>query len=308
MVAKRNGCMTISRTETTHASAEGFDLRPPAEALDILVTAQLGAAWAVRSALEAIAAASELMAETIAGGGAIAYAAAGSSAYMAMADALELPGTYGIARQRIKLLVAGGATIFDDPVGGPEDDGQQAAREVAKVGIGRGDCLIAISASGTTPYALLAEATARDRGARTIGMANNADAPLLQAADIAICLATAAEVIAGSTRMGAGTAQKIALNMMSTMMATRLGHVHDGHMVNLVADNDKLRMRARRIVRAVARCDEARATASLETAGGAVKPAILLAAGASDLVAAQSLLARGEQKLRAALALLAQER
>jgi N-acetylmuramic acid 6-phosphate etherase len=180
----------------------------------------------------------------------------------------------------------------------------QAARDVAEAGLKAGDCLIAVSASGTTPYALAAASTARNRGAVVIGVANNPGSRLLEIADIAICLPTPPEVIAGSTRMGAGTAQKIALNMLSTMMATRLGHVHDGFMVNVKADNLKLRERARRIVMAVGGCDAEDAGLWLDRAGGSVKTAILLAAGAENAEIAESLLERAQSRLRPALALL----
>ncbi|HVW94253.1 MAG TPA: N-acetylmuramic acid 6-phosphate etherase [Devosia sp.] len=297
--------MAIAQTEKTHVSARGFDLRPMPEALDILATAQMGAAWSVRSAFAGIARAAEAAADTISAGGNLVYAAAGSSALMAMADALELPGTYGIARERIKILIAGGmAGLAVTLAGASEDDELQAARDAADAGLTGGDLLIAVSASGTTPYALGAMAAARSRGARIVGMANNAGTPVLEGADIAICLPTPPEVIAGSTRMGAGTAQKIALNMLSTMMATRLGHVHDGYMVNVIADNLKLRERARRIVAAVAGVGEDDAAAALDTAGGSVKTAILLAAGADGLGTARTLLERAHDHLRPALAML----
>jgi N-acetylmuramic acid 6-phosphate etherase len=296
--------MGIAQTEKSHVSAKGFDLRSPEEALDILATAQMGAAWSVRSALPEIAKASEIAANSIANGGNLAYAAAGSSALMAMADALELPGTYGISRHRIKIMIAGGLAALTDLAGAPEDDELQAARDVAEAEIKAGDCLIAVSASGSTPYPLAAAAAAKARGAAIIGIANNAGSKLLEAAEIAICLPTPPEVIAGSTRMGAGTAQKIALNMFSTMMATRLGHVHDGYMVNLHADNLKLRARACRIIAAVAGVDEDQAALALDRAGGAVKAAILLAAGADDAAAARNLLERAQDRLRPALSVL----
>ena len=296
--------MGMTETEKTHVSAKGFDLRPPAEALDILVTAQMSAAWSVRSALADIARGAELMADTIAEGGKLAYAAAGSSALMALADGLELPGTYGIERDRIKILMAGGLSSLTALAGGTEDDELAAARDVDEAGIGAGDVLIALSASGFTPYALSAVAAARSGGARVIGIANNKGARLIDVADIGICLPTPPEVIAGSTRMGAGTAQKIALNMLSTLMATRLGHVHDGYMVNLTADNLKLKGRAQRIVAAVAEVDEDEASACLEKARGSVKTAILLAAGAQDPHVASHLLERAHGRLRPALTML----
>ena len=143
--------MGMLQTEKTHVSAKGFDLRQPTDALDILATAQMGAAWSVRSALPAIARASELVAGAIASGGTLAYAAAGSSALMAMADALELPGTYGIPRDRIRIMIAGGLAALTDLAGAPEDDELQAARDVAEAGLKAGDCLITVSASGGTP-------------------------------------------------------------------------------------------------------------------------------------------------------------
>jgi N-acetylmuramic acid 6-phosphate etherase len=293
--------MSATQTEMTHASAKGFDTKPPQEALAILAVAQAEAAKAVQGAIPEIAIAAELAARCLAAGGRVIYAAAGSSGLMALADALELPGTYGIARDRIKVLLAGGIAGLTEMEGGPEDDADAARAEVAAAGVGLGDCVIALTASGYTPYPMAAVEAARAAGANTIGMSNSRGAPLFDRVDVAICLPTPPEVIAGSTRMGAGTAQKIALNMLSTMMAIHLGHVHDGFMVNLIADNMKLRGRARRIVMAVSEVPEDKAAAALEQAGGAVKVAILLAAGADSLGGAQRLLAENENKLRPAL-------
>jgi N-acetylmuramic acid 6-phosphate etherase len=301
LLRRREIGMSATQTEMTHASAKGFDTKPPQEALAILAVAQAEAARAVQDAIPEIAAGAELAARCLAAGGRVIYAAAGSSGLMALADALELPGTYGIARDRIKVLLAGGIAGLTEMEGGPEDDADAARAEVAAAGVGPGDCVIALTASGYTPYPMAAVAAARAAGAKTIGMSNNRGAPLFDRVDIAICLPTPPEVIAGSTRMGAGTAQKIALNMLSTMMAVHLGHVHDGFMVNLIADNMKLRGRAKRIVMAVSQVPEEKAAAALEQAGGAVKAAILLAAGANGLDGAQRLLAENENKLRPAL-------
>jgi N-acetylmuramic acid 6-phosphate etherase len=293
--------MAQSRTEALHEHAGGLDQQPPAVVLGFLADAQVQAAKAVRGAIENIAHAAVIVAETLAGGGRVAYAAAGSSGLMALADALELPGTYGIPRERILVLFAGGAAALQDMAGGPEDDAAGAAREVAEAGLGKGDCLVAVSASGSTPYAVGALKEAIRLGAKTIAIANNAGSPLLELAQEPILLATPPEVIAGSTRMGAGTAQKIALNMLSTLAAIHLGHVHDGYMVNLHADNAKLRGRAARIVAAITGCGEKAALAVLEKTGGSVKPAILLAAGAVDVKAAEELLDKTGRRLRPAL-------
>lgn len=293
--------MSATRTEMTHASASGFDTRAPEEALAILAIAQAEAARVVQEAVPEIAKAAQLAADCITGGGRLVYVAAGSSGLMALADALEIPGTYGLARDRIKVLLAGGLAALTDMEGSPEDDADAARAAIAEAGVGKGDCVIALTASGYTPYPMAAVDAARAAGARTIGISNNSGAPLFDRVDVAICLPTPPEVIAGSTRMGAGTAQKIALNMLSTMMAVHLGHVHDGFMVNVIADNAKLRGRARRIVMAVSEVPEDTAAAALEQAGGAVKVAILLAAGAEGVAGAQRLLDESDGHLRPAL-------
>lgn len=289
------------RTEMSHVKAIGFDLLEAEEALATLAQAQVEAARSVQEAIPAIAAGAEVMAQTIRGGGKLVYAAAGSSGLMALADALELPGTYGIPRDRVKVLLAGGMDALHAMEGGPEDDAEAARKAVAEAGVGAGDCLLALTASGSTPYPLAAVDAARKAGAKTVGLANNFGALLLEEVDVAICLPTPPEVIAGSTRMGAGTAQKIALNMLSTMMAVQLGHVHDGYMVNVVADNIKLRGRAQGMIAAIAGVDETSAAAALEASGGAVKLAVLIAAGARDIHDAQALLEQSEGKLRPAL-------
>ena len=293
--------MALTRTEQRNDKALGLDERSPEDVLQLLHEAQLEAAASVAHAASSIAKASLLAAETLAAGGRLAYAAAGSSGLMAMADALELPGTFGIASDRVVILLAGGVASLNRLAGTYEDDTNQAANDIAAAGLVTGDCLIAISASGTTPYALAAIDEAKKRGLKIISIANNPGAPMFEKADVAIALETPAEMVAGSTRMGAGTAQKIALNLLSTLMAIRLGHVHDGYMVNLVADNIKLRERAARIVSAISACDMSDAAKLLEASGGSVKSAILLAAGATDAVYASNLLESNQQRLRPAL-------
>lgn len=293
--------MAEMRTEALHKSAEGLDIQPPHVVLSALADAQIEAAEAVRNSVPQIAAAARLIADKLATGGRLVYAAAGSSGLMALADALELPGTFGIARDRIVILIAGGDEALHNLAGGPEDDTAEAEHAVADADVGPADCLIAISASGSTPYAVRALEVAKARGAATVAIANNRNAPLFGKADVAVLIETPPEVIAGSTRMGAGTAQKIALNMMSTLAAIHLGHVHDGYMVSLTADNRKLRGRAARIVSAITGRSKDEAEALLERGGGQVKTAILLAAGAASADAARKLLEGTGQKLRPAL-------
>jgi N-acetylmuramic acid 6-phosphate etherase len=222
---------------------------------------------------------------------------------MSLADALELPQTYGIARDRVVLVLADGETIATRLNGTREDDAAAAEVDMAAVGVGPNDCVIATSASGGTPYTVAGLAAAREAGAATVGIAGNAQARLLQVAEIPVLLATGAEVIAGSTRMGAGTAQKAALNMLSTLMGVHLGHVYDGLMVNVVADNEKLRARAARMVEAIAGVDAEAARLALEAAGNVVKPAVLIASG-MGLDEARRQLSASNGNLRTALAAL----
>ena len=293
--------MSQSVTESLHPAAAGLDALPGAEVLSHLLAAQLAAVDAVTSALPQIETGAAMMAETLRGSGRLVYAGAGSSALMANADGMELPATFGMDPSRILLKMAGGIPVDARMPGNTEDDADEGTRVGAN--LRSGDLVIAVTASGRTPYPLALAKAAQAQGARVIAIANNQNAPLFDHADLAICLPTPAEVIAGSTRMGAGTAQKVALNLMSTLMGIKLGQVHDGMMVGLVADNAKLRVRAATMLRQITGVDAAAAEASLVAAQGAVKPAVLIALGASPAGAAQ-LLSETEGNLRAALARL----
>jgi N-acetylmuramic acid 6-phosphate etherase len=291
--------MSQKATEARHGKAGGLDTRSPAEVLALLASGQQEAARAVDGAIPALAEAADLVAHSLREGGKLVYAGAGSSGLMAMADALELPGTYGIAREQIVLLLAGGISSLTDMEGAPEDD-VLAAENDASV-IAPGDCILAVSASGSTPYVLKIAEIAHARGAKVVAIANNPGARLFEGANISVLLETPPEVVAGSTRMGAGTAQKLAFNMLSTLAAIKLGHVHDGHMVNLRADNEKLRVRAAGMVAEIAGIAFDDAREWLSKADGSVKVAVLLAAGTSDADDARDLLIRSGQVLRKAL-------
>jgi len=293
--------MATGGTEGRHDQASGLDALRPVDALKVLADGQKAAAAVVDGAIADIAAGARLAADALLSGGRLVYAGAGSSGLMAMADALELPGTYGIARERIVILLAGGAASLADLAGNYEDDVDLAAADAAEAGVGAQDCVIVVSASGSTPYALAVADHAREKGARVIALANNPGAKLLEGADVSILIATPPEVISGSTRMGAGSAQKIAFNLFSTLVGIHLGHVHDGHMVNLKADNIKLRGRACRIVSDIAGVDAGEAERLLARTDGSVKAAVLLAAGAPDTGAALAALDREGQNLRRAL-------
>ena len=291
--------MSPRTTEQLHPQAKGFDALPLGQAAAILAESQAEAARTARSAASAVSAAARAMANTIRTGGVLRYAAAGSSGLMAAADALELGGTFSIPPSQVRIHMAGGQPIGVEMPGDTEDDAASLARELQDMTAQ--DTVIAVSASGSTPYTIAAATAARAAGAQVIGIANNPGTELSALSDHSIVLETAPEVVAGSTRMGAGTAQKIALNMLSTLMAVELGHVHDGMMVNLKADNIKLRQRANGIVARAAGASDDQAESALRSAGGDVKTAILLAAGAGTPTHARSLLAKSGDHLRPAL-------
>lgn len=292
--------MPLPTTETRHPSAAGLDMKPLAEAAGILHASQAAALAAVAPAIAEITRAAELMADALMGSGRLIYVAAGSSGLMALADAAELGATFGIPEERILLHMAGGIPTDARMPGATEDD--VASARQAAAGVRADDVILALSASGTTPYPLAFIEAARASGAKVISIANNAGTPLLDAADVPVLLATPPEVISGSTRLGAGTAQKVALNMMSTLMGIALGHVHDGMMVNVVADNIKLRKRAAGIVAEIAGVPLDRAATCLDAAAGSVKQAVLLAAGAPTPETAAQHLETFSGRLRPALA------
>ena len=280
------------------AQRPAIDALPAEDALGVMLDSHIAAAEAVRGALPALARAADLVAATLTRGGTLTYAAAGSSGLMALSDASELAGTFGVSPAQTRIEMAGGVPVDADMPGDTEDDTGAATRIAGAMG--PNDLALIVSASGTTPYALAVAGAVRDRGLPVIAIANVAQAPLLDMADVAIAVPTAPEVIEGSTRLGAGTAQKVALNMISTLAGIRMGHVHDGLMVNLRPDNIKLRARAAAIVTRITGVSPASADAALKTTGYDTKPAVLVAMGA-DLAEARKLLSENDNRLRPCL-------
>ncbi len=292
-------------TETADPRYRGLDTWADTELLGALHAGHVRAVAAVEPAIPALATAAEIAAARLSAGGRLVYLASGSPALLALGDALEIPQTYGIADDRIVTILAGGLDLVRNFSGVQEDDPRQADVDVRAHGVGAGDCVVAISASGSTPFTVAGLKAAREAGAATVAIASNAGAPLFDHADVTVLLDTGPEVIAGSTRMGAGTAQKAALNMLSTLIATRLGHVYDGMMVNVRADNAKLVARAARTISAITGVGSEAARAALEQAQGLVKPATLIAAGVPDYQSAEALLRRHGGNLRSAMAAIA---
>jgi N-acetylmuramic acid 6-phosphate etherase len=276
-------------TEALHPASQGLHALPAAQALSCLLAAQQAAVQALAAAIPALERAAEPAAAALLGDGRLAYAGAGSSGLMALSDALELAGTFGIPPARTPVLFAGGVAALIHMQGGVEDDLSLAEDDVARLSPRPGDAVICVSASGSTPYTLAVARAVRAAGAAVIGLANVPGSALLTVATHPVLVETGAEIVCGSTRMGAATAQKVALNMLSVLVGIRLGAVHDGHMVDVVADNAKLRDRAARIVAAIAGTGEDRARDALAATGGVVKTAVLVARGLTPDGAAAAL-------------------
>ena len=269
------------QTERPSPRFTDIDLWEPADVLEAMIGGQFAAVAAVRSALPEIARAALGIEGRLRAGGRLVYAGAGTSGRLAVQDGAELMPTFSWPRERLLLLIAGGDEAMMRAVEGAEDETEQAAAQVRQHGISAEDVLIAVAASGTTPFTLSCLREAKARGAFTVGVANNRDTPILGDADQTIFLDTGAEPIAGSTRMNAGTAQRITLNLLSTLVMIRLGRVYRGMMVDVQTTNAKLENRKRAMVGYLTGCSDEEAGGTLEKASGNVKIAILMLHGCS---------------------------
>ena len=268
--------------------------------VDAMYEGQLAAAAAVRAALPAIAAAADDAVPALERGGRLVYVGAGTSGRIAVQDGAELPPTYNWPSDRLVFVMAGGMDALLRSSEGAEDRSEEGARAIAEAKVNRDDVVIGVAASGTTPFTVGALRLASERGAVTIAVANNRNARLFDVARHHILIETGTEVVAGSTRMQAGTAQKIVLNLFSTAVMVRLGRIYRGLMVNMRARNVKLRRRAEVIVTQIVGCGADDAARFVEKADGDVKLAILLGLGleAGD---AANVLKRHQGNLRAAI-------
>ena len=289
-------------TEGTSRRFAELDLWPTADAVRAMFEGQVAAAAAVEPQVEPLARAAEAAAERLRDPeGRLVYAGAGTSGRLAVLDGTELEPTFGWPRERLIFAMAGGMDALSGSVENAEDDEDCAVELVRSANLGRNDVVIGVSASGTTPFTVAALSEARSRDALTVGIASNAGSPLLRAAEHPIFLDTGAEVVAGSTRMKAGTAQKIALNLLSTAIMLKLGRVHGGLMVGMRISNRKLRARAVAMVAEISGADRDEAEAALAAAGDDIKLAVLVAMGAAPEEARETL-RRSDNNLRAAIA------
>lgn len=289
-------------TESISSRFDNFESWPIRIALAELWESQRESVEAVKPALPAIQAAVEAATIRLRGGaGRLIYVGAGTSGRIGVQDGAELPPTFGWPQSRLVLLMAGGDAAFTQAIENAEDDIAAAAREIASHAVGPDDVAVGIAASGSTPYTLSALQTARAAGACTVAVANAGGGAILSAAEFPILAETGAEPIAGSTRLKAGTAQKVVLNLFSTMLMVGLGHVYRGLMVDMQAKNEKLRRRARRMLAHLTGAAPAEIEAALDAAGGQVKPAVLMLLRGCDFATAQRKLAQHAGHLRAAL-------
>ncbi|MEU3775925.1 N-acetylmuramic acid 6-phosphate etherase [Streptomyces sp. NPDC032472] len=297
------------RAQLDTLTTEAF--RPELAGIDRLGTLELARAMnaedaavpaAVAAELPRIAAAIDAIAARMARGGRLVYAGAGTAGRMGVLDASECPPTFNTAPGQVVGLIAGGPSAMVQAVEGAEDSACLAAEDLAALGLTADDCVIGISASGRTPYAVGAVAHARRRGALTVGLSCNAGSALAAAAEHGIEVVVGPELLTGSTRLKAGTAQKLVLNLVSTITMIRLGKTYGNLMVDLRASNEKLRARSRRIVALATGAPEEEIEAALTATGGEVKAAILVLLGGVDGPAAAELLTASDGHLRAALA------
>ncbi|MBA37215.1 N-acetylmuramic acid 6-phosphate etherase [Sphingobium lactosutens] len=277
-------------TEAIDPRYVDIDQWPTALAVEAMLEGQMAAIAAIGSQTMAIAQAAEAAAARLGSQGRLVYVGAGTSGRVAVQDGVELYPTYNWPEDRLLFLMAGGLDALTQAAEGAEDDAGAARAAVAASHIGPHDVVIGVAASGRTPFTCAAIAAAREAGALTVGVANNGATLLLEAADHGILAETGTEIIAGSTRMKAGTAQKAVLNILSTAIMLRMGLVYRGRMVNMRISNAKLRKRGEAMICDIAQVDQATAAQALDMAGQDIKLAVLIARGL-DRQAAESLLA-----------------
>ncbi|MDP9414915.1 MAG: N-acetylmuramic acid 6-phosphate etherase [Pseudomonadota bacterium] len=287
-------------TELISSRYADLDLWSTPDAVQAMLEGQLAAAAAVQPQGAAIAAAADAAAARIGGKGRLVYVGAGTSGRLAVQDGVELGPTYDWGSERVVYAIAGGMEALLTSIEGAEDDAAAGAQAMTAAALTPADVVIGVAASGRTPYTVAALRAAAAAGALTIGIANNPGTPLLEAAEHPIFLDTGAEIVAGSTRMKAGTAQKIALNLFSTALMLRLGRVYKGLMVDMRVSNRKLQARAAVMVSEISGVSRAVGEAALAQAGGNIKRAALVALGAAPEQAVSALREAGDN-LRVAM-------
>lgn len=287
-------------TEARNPASERIDEVSTLEMMGVMHAADLEAVAAVGSALPQIAAAVDAIAARMEAGGRLFYLGAGTSGRLGVLDASECPPTYDIPPEMVQGIIAGGEAALRWSIESVEDDPELGARDLAERDFGAGDVLVGIATSGRTPYVLGGMEHARRLGALTIGLTCVPGSPVAEAAEIAIVAATGPEVVTGSTRMKAGTATKLVLNMLSTGAMVRLGYVYGNLMVNVQPTNSKLEDRAARIIAAITGVGYD-AAAHLLAQAGAIKTAVVMQKLGVSRAEAEAQLAAAHGRLKDAL-------
>ena len=269
-------------TEGRNERSEAIDQMSPLELVELINSEDLKVVEAVRREAQSIARAIEWTAERLARGGRLIYVGAGTSGRLGVLDAAECPPTFSTPPEMVVGLIAGGSTALTRAVEGAEDDPDRGAADIAALDVGERDLVVGIASSGRTPYVLGAVREARQRGARTVGLACNTASLLAAEVELAIVPLVGAEIIAGSTRLKAGTATKMILNMISTGAMVRIGKTLGNRMVDLTPSNEKLRIRSRRMLRDLAGLDNDAAAEILARCGGNLKVALVAVLASVD--------------------------
>jgi N-acetylmuramic acid 6-phosphate etherase len=288
-------------TEAARPDLAELDRLPTERIAELMNEGDSAVPAAVRGQVPRIAAAVDAIAARMARGGRLIYAGAGTAGRLGVLDASECPPTFGTAPGQVTGLIAGGPEALVTSVEGAEDDADAARADLDALRVASGDCVVGVSASGRTPYAVAAVEHARAAGALTVGVACNPGSPLAAAAEHPLEVVVGPEIVAGSTRLKAGTAQKLVLNMLSTITMVRLGKTYGNLMVDVRATNEKLRARAHRIVALATGAPDEEIVAALRATGGEVKPAVLVVAAGVDAGTAARLLEKSGGHLRDAL-------
>lgn len=286
--------MATEEVDPRFADLDAWSLQ---SAMEAMWEGQLAAVAAVGRALPAITAAANAATEVLGDRGRLIYVGAGTSGRVAVQDGAELTPTFAWPRDRVHFIIAGGQSAFVASIEGAEDDEADAVTQIDTAQLSEHDVVIGVAASGTTPFTVAALQRADRCGAVTIGIVSNDATPLLTSAKYPVLVETGRELIAGSTRMKAGTAQKIVLNLISTGIMLRLGRVYRGMMVNMQATNVKLKRRAEVMVARIAGCSEAEAASALARTNGDIKLAALVVLG-YDAPEAADILLRHKGNLR----------
>ncbi len=288
-------------TESQNEASQGFDTKSALEIARIINHDDAKVAGAVKKAIPEIAQVIDQVARSLRDGGRLIYVGAGSSGRIAALDASECPPTYSTSPGQVQYIMAGGPKALASAVEVNEDSEELGQRDIARRRPTRKDVVVGVSASGRTPYVVAAVAYARARGARTAAVTCNVGAPLSEAADISIVAEVGPEVISGSTRMKAGTAQKMILNMITTGAMTRLGYVYENLMVNVHMQNSKLVERGIRVLMATCKIDRHMAVSTIKSAGRSIPVALVMLKARVDKPEAVRRLAKSDGNVRLAI-------